>query len=136
MSGLADVHLAMGDYQAAAGILHQMLQGARGLGHRHGEAVTLNSLGELSAKTSAAGQARGYHGQALGITREIGAQPEEARALAGIGMSLLPSSPAEAAGYLRDALAIFRRIGSPAAERVQDALNEHGLGPDDERPQA
>jgi tetratricopeptide (TPR) repeat protein/transcriptional regulator with XRE-family HTH domain len=133
MSGLADVHLAEGEYQAAAGILNQTLQMDRDLGHRHDEAVTLNSLGEVSAKTSAVDEARGYHGQALTITREIGAQPEEARALAGIGMSLLPGSPAEAAGYLRDALVIFRRIGSPAAQRVQDTLNEHGLESDDER---
>jgi tetratricopeptide (TPR) repeat protein/transcriptional regulator with XRE-family HTH domain len=127
MSGLADVHLAAGDYQAAAGILNQTLQVNRDLGHRHGEAVTLNSLGELSAKNSAVDEARGYHDQALSITREIGAHPEEARALAGIGMSLLPGSPAEAAGCLRDALAIFRRIGSPAAQRVQETLDEHGL---------
>jgi hypothetical protein len=133
MSGLADVHLATGDYQAAAGILHRALQGARSLGHRHGEAVTLNSLGELSAKTSALGEARGYHDQALSIARDIGAHPEEARALAGIGMNLLPGSPAEAAGYLRDALVIFRRIGSPAALRVQDTLDQHGLKSDNER---
>ena len=127
LSGLADVHVAAGEYTAAAEILNQALQVARDLGHRHGEAVTLNSLGELSTVTSAAGEARSYHAQALTITRDIGARPEEARALAGIGMSLLPSRPAEAAGYLRDALAIFQRIGSPAARRVQDTLDEHGL---------
>ena len=79
------------------------------------------------SKPARPGPARSYHSQALAIAREIGAPPEEARALAGIGMSLLPSSPAEAAGYLRDALAIFQRIGSPAAQRVQDTLDEHGL---------
>jgi tetratricopeptide (TPR) repeat protein/DNA-binding XRE family transcriptional regulator len=126
LSGLADVHLAASDYRAAAGILNQALQVDRDLGHRHGEAVTLNSLGELSARTSAAGEARSYHSQALTITREIGAHPEEARALAGIGMSLLPSRPAEATGYLRDALAIFQRIGSPAAQRIQHTLDDHG----------
>jgi hypothetical protein len=51
----------------------------------------------------------------------------EARALAGIGRSLLDRDPAEAAGYLRDALAIFQRIGSPAAQGIQDLLDEHGL---------
>jgi hypothetical protein len=51
----------------------------------------------------------------------------EARALAGIGRSLLHRDPAEAAGYLRDALAIFRQVGSPAAQGVQDTLDEYGL---------
>ena len=66
-------------------------------------------------------------GEALAIARELGAPPVLARALAGIGRSLLPDNPAEAAGYLRDALAIFRQVGSPAAQRVQDLLDEHGL---------
>jgi len=85
------------------------------------------SLGELSSATSASEEARDHHGQALTIAQEIGAHPEEARALAGIGMSLLPRSPAEAAAHLRKALAIYRRIGSPDAQPVQDTLDEHGL---------
>ena len=50
-----------------------------------------------------------------------------ARALAGIGRSLLPGSPAEAAAYLREALVIAQRIGSLEAVRIQDTLTEHGL---------
>jgi len=42
-------------------------------------------------------------------------------------MSMLASSPAEAAGYLRDALAILQRIGSRNAPRIQQTLEEHGL---------
>jgi tetratricopeptide (TPR) repeat protein/DNA-binding XRE family transcriptional regulator len=127
LSGLAEVHLAARDYPAAAVGLSEVLQVYRDLGARHGEAVTLNSLGELSTQTSASDEARRQHSQALAIAREIGAPPEEARALAGIGASLLRSDPAEAAGYLRDALAIFQRIGAPAARRIQDTLDEHGL---------
>ena len=116
-----------GDYVAAAASLGQALRLHRDLGAPHGQAVALNSLGELSLATSASEEARDLHGQALTIAREIGAPPEEARALAGIGMSLLPHAPAEAAAHLRRALAIYQRIGSPAAEPVQDALHEHGL---------
>ena len=50
-----------------------------------------------------------------------------ARALAGIGVSLLSSGPADAAGYLRRALAIYERIGSPDAQSVRDTLKQHGL---------
>jgi tetratricopeptide (TPR) repeat protein/DNA-binding XRE family transcriptional regulator len=127
LSGLAEVQVATGEYPAAAETLNQVLELYRDLGARHGQAVMLNNLGELATETAAADEARGHHGQALTIAREIGAPPEEARALAGIGMSLLPGNPAEAGGYLRDALAIFQRIGSPAAQRIQDTLGEHGL---------
>jgi hypothetical protein len=89
--------------------------------------VVLNSLGELSSRTSATEEARDHHGQALAIARDLGAPREEARALEGIGQSLLPDSPAEAATWLRDALAIYRRIGAPGARRVLDTLSDHGL---------
>jgi tetratricopeptide (TPR) repeat protein len=97
------------------------------LGARHAQAVVLNSLGELSSRTSATEEARDHHGQALAIARDLGAPREEARALEGIGQSLLPDSPAEAATWLRDALAIYRRIGAPGARRVLDTLSDHGL---------
>ena len=89
--------------------------------------MLLNSLGDLSLATAATDDARRHHSQALSIAREIGARVEEARALAGIGRSLLPSSRAEAAAYLRDALVIAQRFGSQEAPRIQDTLTEHGL---------
>jgi tetratricopeptide (TPR) repeat protein/transcriptional regulator with XRE-family HTH domain len=116
-----------GDYPAAAASTAEAIELFRDLGSRHGLAMALNSRGELSARTSAAEEARRYHREALAIARELGAPPVEARSLAGIGRSLLPGSPAEAAGYLRDALAIFQRVGSPDAKAVQDTLDEHGL---------
>jgi tetratricopeptide (TPR) repeat protein/transcriptional regulator with XRE-family HTH domain len=116
-----------GEYAAAAATTAEAIELFRDLGSRHGLAMALNSRGELSARTSAAEEARRYHREALAIARELGAAPVEARSLAGIGRSLLPGSPAEAAGYLRDALAIFQRVGSPDAQGVQDTLDEHGL---------
>ena len=53
---------------------------------------------------------------------------EEARALEGIGHShLQDGNPAEGAAHLRQALAIYQRIGTPAAQRVQETLRQHGL---------
>ena len=124
---LSLVQQLTGEYPAAADSVAEAIELFRDLGSRHGLAMSLNSRGELSARTSAAEEARRYHGQALAIARELGARPVQARALAGIGRSLLPGNPAEAAGYLRDALAILRQVGSPDARVIQDTLDEHGL---------
>jgi hypothetical protein len=51
----------------------------RDLGHRLGEAGTLNSPGELASRTSATSQARSHYSQALAIARDRGAPQEEAR---------------------------------------------------------
>jgi tetratricopeptide (TPR) repeat protein/transcriptional regulator with XRE-family HTH domain len=115
-----------GDYPAALATLTRALELHRELGSRHGEIVALNSLGELAAETGDAGQARDHHDRALSMAREIGAPPEEARALAGVGRSLLPGRPAEAAAHLRRALEIYQRIGSPDAREVRDLLGRLG----------
>jgi hypothetical protein len=79
-------------------------------------------------QTSATEQAREYHGQALVITQELGVPLEEARALEGIGQSLLQDGdPARAAERLRQALAIYQRIGAADARRVHKTFREHGL---------
>jgi tetratricopeptide (TPR) repeat protein/transcriptional regulator with XRE-family HTH domain len=127
LHGLGHLHQATGDYRAASASFSQVLRLYQDLGSRHGRAKALNSLGGLSLATSAAEEARHYHGQALAIAREIGAHSEEADALAGIGLSLLPGRPAEAAAPLRGALAIYQRIGSPDAQRIEDALARYGL---------
>ena len=129
LAGLSLVEQTAGNYAAAAASLGQALRLDRDLGSRHGEVKTLNRLGELSTAAGDYEQARGHHGQALAIARDLGAAAEEATALAGIGRSLLPGRPDEAAGHLRQALAIFQRIGSPEGRDVQatlDALDEPG----------
>ena len=79
-------------------------------------------------RTSAAGQARDQHIRALAIARDLGASPEQARALEGIGNSHLhDGNPGQAAEYLWQALAIYQRIGAPAAQRVQETLQRHRL---------
>ena len=99
----------------------------RDLGDRHGLAKALNSLGELSLRTSAAEESQGQHAQALAIARELGTPGEQARALEGIGRSLLHRAPAEAAAHLREALEIYQKIGAPAARSVQDTLDSQSL---------
>ena len=91
-------------------------------------ATPLNRLGELSTRTSATSQARDQHSQALAITRDVGAAPEEARALEGIGNSHLhDGNPRPAAENLRQALAIYQSIGTPAAQRIAETLEHHRL---------
>ena len=117
-----------GDYPAAAASHQQALELFGDLGNRLGQAEALNRLGELALRTSATGQARDQHTQALAIARDIGAAPEEARALEGIGNShLQDGNPGQAAAHLRQALTIYQRIGAPAAQRVQQTLQKHGL---------
>ena len=99
----------------------------RDLGDRSGLAKALNSLGELSLRSSAPQEARSHHAEALAIARELDTSAEQARALEGIGHSLLHQDPAEAAVHLRQALEIYQNIGVPGARRVQATLDGHGL---------
>jgi hypothetical protein len=111
------VYQLTGDYPAATTCLF------RDLGDRHGLAKVLNSHGELSLRTSAAQQSRIQHAEALAIASELGTPGEQARALEGIGRSLLHRDPPEAAAHLRQALEIYQQIGAPDARRVQDTLD-------------
>jgi hypothetical protein len=86
----------------------------------------LNSLGELALRTSPAPECRSYHAEALAIARELGTPAEEARALEGMGRSLLHQDPGAAAALLRQALEIYQKIGVPKARLVQDTLASQG----------
>ena len=105
------------------------------LGNLLGQAEALNRLGELSSRTSAPAEARGYHTQALAIARDIRTAPEEARALEGIGNShLREGNSGQAAAGLQQALTIYQRLGAPGAYRVQETLRDHSLPGSAERP--
>jgi tetratricopeptide (TPR) repeat protein/transcriptional regulator with XRE-family HTH domain len=120
---LGRVYQLTGDYPAAAACLAEAIELFRDLGDRHGLAKVLNSHGELSLRTSAAQQSRSQHAEALAIASELGTPGEQARALEGIGRSLLHRDPPEAAAHLRQALEIYQKIGAPDARRVQDTLD-------------
>jgi len=90
--------------------------------------MALNSLGELSSRTSESRRARDQHTEALAIARDLGVPLEEARALEGIGHSHLhDGSRGQAAAHLRQALAIYQRIGAPRARQAQETLRHHKL---------
>ncbi len=117
-----------GDYAAAANNHQQALALFDDLGNLLGQAEALNRLGELSLRTSAPGQARDQHTRALAIARDISAAPEEARALEGIASThLREGNPGQATAHLLQALTIYQRVGAPAARRVQQTLEDHGL---------
>jgi tetratricopeptide (TPR) repeat protein len=117
-----------GDYPAAAASQHQALALFRDLGNRLGQAEALNGLGELSSRTFATSQAREYHAQALAIARDLRAPLEEARALEGLGQAhLQDGNSRRAAAQLRHAFTIYQRLGAPARQRVQEALQDCGL---------
>ena len=120
---LGRVYQLTGDYPAATTCLAEAIELFRDLGDRHGLAKVLNSHGELSLRTSAARESRIQHTEALAIASELGTPGEQARALEGIGRSLLHRDPPEAAAHLRQALEIYQEIGAPDARRVQDTLD-------------
>src|SRR5690349_12839703 len=126
LDDLGLVQQATGDYGGAAASHQRALDVFRDLGNQLGQAEALNRLGELATRTSATGEARQRHTQALAIARDIGLAPEEARALEGLGQAhLRDASPGQAVTHLRQALAIYQRIGTPAARRVQQTLQDH-----------
>ena len=77
-----------------------------------------------------------HHTQALAIARDLSAAPEEARALEGLGHSHLQDGhPGQAAAHLHQALTIYQRIGAPAAQRVQQTMQNHKLTSTTPQPQ-
>ena len=128
LNDLGLVQQETGDYPAAAASHHQALTRFADLGNRLGQAEALNRLGELATRTADTPQAREYHTQALAIARDLSAAPEEARALEGLGQShLRDGHPGQAGAHLHQALTIYQRIGSPAAERVQQTIQDYKL---------
>jgi tetratricopeptide (TPR) repeat protein/transcriptional regulator with XRE-family HTH domain len=125
LNDLGVVQHQTGDYAAAAASHEQALALFRDLGNGLGQAEALDRLGELATRTSAPGQALECHTRALAIARDLSAAPEEARALEGLGHShRQDGDPGQAAIHLRQALTIYQRIGSPAARRVQETLQD------------
>jgi tetratricopeptide (TPR) repeat protein len=97
-------------------------------GYLLGQAEALNRLGELATRTADTPQAREYHAQALAIARDLGAAPEEARALEGLGQAhLQDGSRGQGTAHLRRALTIYKRIGAPAARRVRRTIRNYHL---------
>ncbi len=127
LNGLGVVQQLTGDHRAAGASLAQALELFRDLGERSSEGEVLGYLGELSLAAGSVAEARDRFEQALAIATSVATPPEQARALEGIGRCHLRDRHVdEASDYLGQALEIYQRLGSPAAERVRQALREHG----------
>ena len=118
-----------GDNPAAATTLNQALDIHRELGDRGSEAGILNDLGNVLTELGDTPQAHDRHTQALVIARDISSPVEEVRALEGIGNCMLHDGDPDAAVYWRQALTVSNQIGAPDAERLRDALRQHGSTP-------
>jgi tetratricopeptide (TPR) repeat protein/transcriptional regulator with XRE-family HTH domain len=116
------------DHHGAAASHQQALALFGDLGNLLGQAEALNRLGELSTRTSATGRACDQHTRALAIARDISVPLEQAHALEGLGRAhLQDGNRSQAAVYLQQALAIYQHLGAPAAQRVQETLQDHRL---------
>jgi tetratricopeptide (TPR) repeat protein/transcriptional regulator with XRE-family HTH domain len=96
-------------------------------GNQRGRAETLNRFGALMLDASRHEKALDHYAQALCLARDGGIALEEARALEGIGRSLVRTHhTGEGSAHLRHALAIYRRLGVPEQGRIEGILAELG----------
>ena len=131
-----------GDHQEASASLARALELFRDLGEQANTGEVLTYMGELSLAAANTAEARDRFEEALSIATSVATLPEEARALEGIGLCLLRDGQlTQASERLRHALEIYQRIGSPAADRLQQMLHDQGLlgsrrptGPDEPIP--
>jgi hypothetical protein len=70
---------------ARARLVQAALELYREIGNRSGEAVPLNSLGEILLATGQPGNARAQHTTALGLAEQISGKLQQARAHNGLG---------------------------------------------------
>ena len=102
--------------------MEQVLRIFRDIGDRLSEAETLNNLAELPGPTAAQ---RSLAAEALVIARAIASPSQEARALELLGLSHFDGGEtATASEFLRQSLETYQRIGTPAPERVRQALRD------------
>ena len=120
---LSVVQRELGD-PATRASMEQVLRIFRDIGDRLSEAETLNNLAELPGPTAAQ---RSLAAEALAIARDIASPSQEARALELIGLSHLSAGDtAEASQFLRQSVETYQRTGTPAPERVRQALRDLG----------
>jgi tetratricopeptide (TPR) repeat protein len=124
LNNLSQAHLTLGNFPLATSSVERALSVHREIGDRRGEAETLNNLAELPGPTATQ---RVLAAEALVIARDIASPSQEARALELLGLShLAGGETAEASEFLRQSLETYQRIGTPAPERVRQALADLG----------
>ena len=125
---LAVVQQETGEYPAATANQRRALTLFSDLGNLLGQAEAHNNLGQLAIRTANTAHAHRHHAQGFAIARDISAPLEEARALEGLGQAhLQDGSYDKGLELLHQAHTIYQRIGAPAAQRVQETLQNHRL---------
>ena len=111
------------DHQAASASVAKAIELSRELGYPLGEAEALNTAGDVSLASAHLSKARASYERAREIAIAMQSEPEEARAIEGIGLChLRDGKQAEGVEPLRHALAIYEKIGSSSAGRVRRLL--------------
>jgi hypothetical protein len=97
----------------------------REIGSRHGQAWTLNALGESELAAGRPADAVSLHSTAHDIAVEIGVGDEQARANAGLGHAHRElGEPDVARRRFERALDLFTELGMPDADGVRAALRK------------
>lgn len=114
LTGLGEVSVSEGNYDAARALLKESLQIQREQGDKWGEAYTLGILGQLAARESNMQQGRQLLVESLRLRRELGDKQ---------GMALCLIGLAEVAKASADLVRAANLLG--AAESLLEGLNIH-----------
>jgi len=110
-------------YQQAAEHHQQALALFREIGHRAGEAMALNAVGETHHVTGDPEHARANHDVALTLASRISDRYEQARAHNGLAHTHHASGdPDPARHHWRQALALYTDLGVPEADDIHAHL--------------
>jgi len=114
------VYSRQGCHDQALDHATQALDIARQIGHRHLEAATLNSLGEVRRAAGQPDAALSNHRAALVLAHETNDRDEQARALDGIAHALRATGAVdEARQHWQEALAIYTDLDLPEAGSIR-----------------
>lgn len=130
---LGMVWQAAGSYQAAYLSLTEASRPYIDLGERLGQAEVLNTIADVMRSAKLVDAALRYNWEGFQLARGVASPLEQARALEGIGRSLLERGQRQQAeSYVLQALEIYERLGVPEAERCGQLLATiTGIDPDD-----
>ncbi len=114
--------------RAAVACYEQSLAICRELEDRHGESITLESLGSLHRERRRDQQAIACFERALAICHNVGDRYHEARVLRELGLTVAAASGADAAHpHWKAALDILESLGAPEAADLRWLLNDHPM---------
>lgn len=123
LTNLGRMHYLQHAYTTANDVLTRAHSMYTELGEPDGQAEVLNYLGDLALEHPAAGDPLERFGQALTISRDLGAAGHEAHALTGQAQCLIRADKnAEAVALLQQAHNLYDTLGSLEAHEVKETL--------------